>query len=94
MHRATIFVAVLPLIGVGQQGSNDKPLRERDLAAWVEQRVKDWQPVEKERRVDAIGWARDLPEAQRLAKEHRRPVFLFTYSGAEDRANAIAQQRC
>jgi hypothetical protein len=52
-----------------------------DPAAWVTQRVRDWQPTPAERRFDDIGWAKDILEARRLAKEHHRPVFLFTHDG-------------
>jgi hypothetical protein len=49
--------------------------------AWVEQRVQGWQPTERERRWEKIGWAQDIRTAMRLAKEHNRPVFLFTLDG-------------
>ena len=64
------------------------------LAARVDKRIQDWQPTSAERRLDEIGWAKDLCDALRLAKEHSRPVFLFTYSGSSIRENALAQQRC
>jgi hypothetical protein len=60
-----------------------------DRAAWVEKRVEDWQPSAEERRLDEIGWAKDIRTAERLAKEHGRPVFLFTYDGA-----SLATYRC
>ncbi len=53
---------------------------ERD-AAWVEQRVAAWQPTERERRWETIGWAKDIRDAIRLGKQHGRPVFLFTLDG-------------
>lgn len=65
-----------------------------DLAARVAERVRDWQPTSDERRLDQVGWARDLLEARRLAKEHRRPLFVFTYDGSPTRAHAITLQRC
>lgn len=54
---------------------------ERD-AAWVENRIQAWQPTAAERRLDDIGWAKDLRDAQRLAQEHGRPVFLFAHQGS------------
>jgi hypothetical protein len=60
----------------------------------ITQRVQDWQPTRDERLLDQIGWASDLVEAKRLALEHKRPLFVFTYSGSSMRANAIALQRC
>jgi len=59
------------------------------LADKVEQRIRDWQPSREERRFDEIGWAQDIRDALRLAKEHGRPVFLFTYDGAN-----LATYRC
>jgi hypothetical protein len=49
--------------------------------AWVEARVQALQPNQQERRLDEIGWAGSVLEAERLAKAHRRPVFLFTHDG-------------
>ena len=65
-----------------------------DVAATVRQRVRDWQPTKDERLLDQVGWASDLVQARRLAKEHNRPLFVFTYNGSTTRANAIALQRC
>jgi hypothetical protein len=61
------------------KSSASKAKRDR---AWVESRVRDWQPTPEERAFDQIAWAKNLIEAKRLAKEHRRPIFLFTYDGA------------
>lgn len=47
----------------------------------VQQRVAELQPKAEEKRFDEIGWAKDIREAKRLAKEHNRPVFLFTHDG-------------
>lgn len=48
---------------------------------WVTRRVQELQPTAKEKRIDEIGWAKDLREAKRLARENGRPVFLFTHDG-------------
>jgi hypothetical protein len=58
-----------------------EPPADRDLAAWVEQRVRNLQPTAAEKRFDEIAWAKDIRTALRLAKEHNRPVFLFTHDG-------------
>lgn len=52
--------------------------------AWVEQRVREWQPTPAEKRWESIGWAGDIREAVRLGKQHNRPVFLFTLDGRMD----------
>ena len=54
---------------------------DKDLAAWVDKRVKEWQPTAADRRLDEIGWVKDIRQAERLAKKHGRPVFLFTHDG-------------
>jgi hypothetical protein len=64
------------------------------LSARIDKRVQAWQPTRQERRLDDIGWAKDLRDALRLAKQHGRPLFLFTYSGTTDREHAMALQRC
>jgi hypothetical protein len=76
------------------QASGLKPADLAGLASLVDKRTKDWQPTSAERRLDEIGWARDLRDALKLAKENGRPVFLFTYSGSAVRDHAIAGQRC
>lgn len=48
---------------------------------WVDARVKAWLPTVAERRWENIGWAKDIRTAERLARENRRPVFLFTHDG-------------
>jgi hypothetical protein len=58
-----------------------RPSRPEEEPAWVSRRVKELQPTEAERRIDRVGWATSLLEAERLAKQHNRPVFLFTHDG-------------
>ena len=54
------------------------------LANWVDRRVRQLQPTGNERRIDEIGWAKTILEAEQLAQEHKRPIFLFTYAGNID----------
>jgi hypothetical protein len=89
---AGVFASAVALRATTQAG--EKSDKESDLAAWIDQRIQAWQPTKDERRVDEIGWARDIRDALRLASEHKRPIFLFTYSGSADRENAMALQRC
>ena len=62
-----------------------KPIADGDLAKWVDKRVKSWQPTPEEKRFDEIGWCRSLLEAEKLAKEHKRPIFWFTHDGRIDK---------
>ena len=50
-------------------------------AAWVDAKVQACQPTAEERRFDEIGWLTDIRSAEALAKEHARPIFLFTHDG-------------
>jgi hypothetical protein len=52
-----------------------------DPAAWVDQKVADCAPKPEERRFDQTGWLTDIRSALALAKQHHRPVFLFTHDG-------------
>jgi hypothetical protein len=85
---ALVFLAALAAAEEIQSADKDS-LKER-----VEKRVQAWQPTKEERRLDDIGWARDLRDALRLAREHNRPVFFFSYDGTADRPQAMALQRC
>ena len=91
---AAVFLSLVGLTNTGQEVffsralADEKPVSKRDRS-WIEKRVEEWQPSREERAFDEIGWAKNLREAERLAKEHGRPIFLFTYSGA-----SMACYRC
>ncbi len=69
-----LLTIAAPVLAAPEQGS----------PAWVDERVAAWQPTAREKAWERIGWATDLRGAQRLAKQHRRPVFLFTLDGRMD----------
>jgi len=52
-----------------------------ELKDIVDRRVTDWQPTADEKRFDQIGWCTSLLQAEKLAREHWRPIFLFTHDG-------------
>ena len=91
MKAKYIWIQVCVAIGLAAAAAH---AADDDVAATVRQHVQDWQPTKDERLLDQVGWASDLVEAQRLAKKHNRPLFVFTYNGSTTRANAIALQRC
>ncbi len=49
--------------------------------AWVEARVAEIRPTEAERKFDTIAWVPSIKSALKLAKEHGRPIMMFTYDG-------------
>ena len=61
--------------------AEEKPVADADLARWIDKRVEERQPPAADKRFDEIGWAHDIRTALALAKEHDRPVFLFTHDG-------------
>jgi hypothetical protein len=67
--------ALLALIGLGAGSDADRG------AARIDERVATLQPTAAERRIDQIGWARDIRSALGLGRQHGRPVFLFTMDG-------------
>ena len=71
----------LGLAGRAFPAGDGKRIGDADVAAWVDRRVQAWQPTAAERRFDEIAWVKDIREAERLAKQHQRPVFLFTHDG-------------
>ena len=68
--------SVLPIAGFTPKEDADQK-----LITWVQKRVHDAQPTRTERKFDEVGWAKDIRDAERLAKLHQRPIFLFTHDG-------------
>ena len=82
MTKLLVTALCLPLALLGAlRLSAAAPQEANELARWIDGRIEAWQPTAEERRFDEIGWAADIREALRLAREHRRPVFLFTHDG-------------
>jgi hypothetical protein len=95
LQTALLAVLVVSLVGVGagavaytarQQAAPSAPpsaVAEPPafLATEIEQRVLALQPNPDERKLDRIGWAKDLRDALQLAATHNRPVFLFVHTG-------------
>jgi hypothetical protein len=74
------MAAGLALLGIATR-AGEKQIADGDVAAWVDKRVRDWQPSADDRPFDQIGWVQGIREAERLAKQNNRPVFLFTHDG-------------
>ena len=81
---AIMVIAAVAVVGwsaaIASTAPNTHAAGGRD-AAWVAQRVKEWQATEFENRWQTIGWADSILYAERLAKDRKRPVFLFTHDG-------------
>ena len=75
-----LHLMVLGLAGTAAW-AEEKPVADADLARWIDKRVEERQPPAADKRFDEIGWAHDIRTALALAKEHDRPVFLFTHDG-------------
>jgi hypothetical protein len=77
------FSPLLMVLGLAGTAAwaEEKPVADADLARWIDKRVEERQPPAADKRFDEIGWARDIRTALALAKEHNRPVFLFTHDG-------------
>jgi hypothetical protein len=78
-RTALLLLAGMAAGGVAaQEGAG---VRDGDLQAFVDQRIQEWQPTRAERHLDEVGWCQDIRHAERLAREHGRPVLLFTHDG-------------
>jgi hypothetical protein len=76
----TLYASVPGLVAA--QATKPMPVvSDAELVAWVDARIQERTPPPEERRFDDIGWAKDVRDALRLAREHKRPVFLFTHDG-------------
>jgi hypothetical protein len=53
----------------------------KGLQSRVGRRLVEWRPTVDEKRFDQVGWCTTLLEAENLARQHRRPIFLFTHDG-------------
>ena len=80
LQYSTSLLLVLSL-AVPAAWAQKKPIADAELARWIDQRVEERQPPAADKRFDEIGWAHDIRTALALAKEHDRPVFLFTHDG-------------
>ena len=62
------------------------PAQEKNPAsrtpAWLDARILEIQPTPVERKFDTIAWVPTVGKALQLAREHGRPIMLFTYDGA------------
>src|SRR5437870_1798157 len=77
MHR---FFAISTLI-MSLAFASAAPDDPEAFVTKIDKQIQAWQPTKKEKRFDEIGWVKDIRTALKLAKEHERPVFLFTHDG-------------
>jgi hypothetical protein len=74
-HRDMKILALAACcLGAASNSSNQ-------LILEVEEKVQRALPTKAEKRFDEIGWAQDIRGAERLAKQHHRPILLFTHDG-------------
>jgi hypothetical protein len=83
MSPRQLVLLLLSLVAAsGLLFAADAPsVADRDVKSFVDRRVEEWQPSAEERRFDEIGWSTSVLEAEELAREHKRPIFLFTHDG-------------
>jgi RNA polymerase sigma factor (sigma-70 family) len=81
---AVFALGLLSTAGVVYHSHASTPTLEKASGfseADLDARLQALQPTPAERRIDEIGWARDVREGLRLANEHNRPLFLFNHEG-------------
>jgi hypothetical protein len=75
------FAALLAGLCLISSASAEEKPDDSEVVAWVAKAVADRQPTAQERRLDEIGWVKDIRSAIELGKKHNRPIFLFTMKG-------------
>jgi hypothetical protein len=77
-----VVLGSVSLVALPVSSEQKKPVPlDRDQ---IDRRIQEIQPTAKELRFDAIGWVSGIREAERLARENGRPVFLFSNVGQMD----------
>jgi hypothetical protein len=85
----TFYFTFACRIGVAAESEKaPDPPASGDPAAWVDARIESLAPKASEKRFDEIGWSTEIEPAAALAKNHARPLFLFTHDGR------MAEGRC
>jgi hypothetical protein len=81
LYRSFQWSIILLILTACPAAADEKPASFADLKEKVDRRIADWRPTADEKRFDQIGWCTSLLEAEKLAREHQRPIFLFTHDG-------------
>jgi hypothetical protein len=82
MEVETMMASLLHMAALLAAASQEPvPAAPADAFARIDRWVHDWQPTAEDRRMEEIGWAKDIPEAIRLSKKNGRPVFVFIHKG-------------
>jgi len=81
LFRPLSWSLILPILTACLASAEEKSESFHELRERVDRRVADWQPTTDEKRFDQIGWCTSLLEAEKLARQHQRPIFLFTHDG-------------
>jgi hypothetical protein len=64
-----------------EQPAEKSAVSDAELVTYVAKRIQEWAPTPEERRFDEIGWSHSVLEVERLAQQHKRPIFWFTHDG-------------
>ena len=76
------LVALLLVIGACRVAAGQ--VADGYLETWLTTRTRQLDARMSERTFDSVGWANTIQGALDLAKQHARPVFLFTLDGHMD----------
>jgi hypothetical protein len=80
LYRPLQWSVILLVLCTCQLKAED-PQSFKELRDRVDRCVAEWEPTTDEKRFDQIGWSTALLDAEKLAREHQRPIFLFTHDG-------------
>lgn len=78
---ALLIATILPPFHPAGISATDASDNNKDVPTWVRAKVDSMQPTPEDRKFDEIGWVNSIVDAEKLARQNNRPVFLFTQNG-------------
>ena len=79
--RPPPILALLALLLAALPVFAEPPKSDADVPKWLDEHIAPVLPTAAEKHFDEIGWSTQILVAEALAKQHHRPVFLFTHKG-------------
>src|SRR5579864_4250846 len=90
LFRTPVAVALVALLLAAFPALAEPPKSDADVLKWLDEHIATVRPTAAEKHFDENGWSTQILAAEKLAKQHQRPVLLFTYEATSPWAAAEA----
>jgi hypothetical protein len=81
LFRPLLILALAALLLAALPALAEPPKSDTDVPKWLDEHIAAVLPTAAEKHFDEIGWFTHILAAEAMAKQHSRPVFLFTHKG-------------